>query len=358
MRIVQLRAQNFRLFETLSLQTHCRLNFIFGANAAGKTSLLEALYTLGRGKSFRGSTPGELAGVAGRHWLVFGRVEAADTEPRHRVGVRWQDGVGQVRVDGQAARNLDLLRLLPVQVLEPGMHRMLQEGPSYRRSFLDWGVFHVEPSFLPTWSRYRRALRQRNQALRQNASDRELAVWEPELAEAGERLDALRRTHLADIGPTVQDHVRVLLDEGEWNFELLSGWGQGLALREALLRQRTADRRLGTTQAGPHRAELRVRAGGHGIRHRISRGQQKLLIAALLLAQCTVIGRSAGRYPVLLVDDFGAELAERYQATLLAALVRYPGQVFVTAFERSGVLATVADAALFHVERGVLRPDS
>lgn len=354
MRIVQLRAENFRLFQKLSLQPHCRLNFFFGPNAAGKTSLLEAIYTLGRGKSFRGSSPVDLAGVDGRHWLLFGRVQETAEAPLHQLGVRWASGATEVRVDTQAAKTLDLLRLLPVQILEPGMHRVLQDGPTYRRSFLDWGVFHVEPSFLPAWRRYRRSLRQRNQALRQGASDRELAVWEPELADAGDVLEGLRRAHLDRIRPTIARNIRDLLDEGDWQFELQSGWARGSSLREALAQHRGNDRRLGTTTPGPHRSELRIRAGGHAIKHRISRGQQKLLISSLLLAQSKEIGLCSGRYPVLLVDDFGAELADRYQAALLSALRRYPGQVFVTAFERAGVLADPVDAAMFHVERGVL----
>lgn len=356
MRVLQLKAENFRLFERLSLQPHRRLNFFFGPNAAGKTTLLETIYALGRGKSFRGNSPAELAGAAGAHWWVYGRIGRDPDALTHQLGVRWLDRNTEVRVDGSSGRALDLLQRLPVQLLEPGMHRVLQDGPTYRRSFLDWGVFHVEPSFLSVWRRFRRALRQRNQALRQGAADRELAAWEPELAEAGEALQALRSQHLDRIRPAVQQYVSELLDEGDWQFDLQPGWPRGAGLRETLARQRAVDRRMQATQAGPHRAELRIRAGGHAIRHRISRGQQKLLISALLLAQCREIGSHGAGHPVVLVDDFGAELAERYQSALLAALQRYAGQVFVTAFERNGPLAAAMDAAMFHVERGTLRP--
>lgn len=351
----QLKAENFRLLRTLDLQPDQRLNLFLGANAAGKTSLLEAVYTLARGKSFRGGTAAELAGPAGRRWLLFGRVLAGDGARVHHLGLRWADGSSEIRVDGRAATSLSLLQSLPVQILEPGTHRMLQDGPAYRRSFLDWGVFHVEPSFMAVWQRYRRALRQRNEALRTRGGERELAAWEPELADAGEALDRLRRTHLQQLAPAVDAQVSALLGEGEWQFELHPGWMRGTPLREALARQRAADRRLGTTQQGPHRAELRVRAGGHAVKHRISRGQQKLLIGALVLAQSEEIGRATGAHPVLLIDDFGAELAERYQSALLSALRRYPGQLFMTAFERSGALAQELPGRVFHVEQGALR---
>ncbi|SFF25191.1 DNA replication and repair protein RecF [Fontimonas thermophila] len=354
MRLLQLKAENFRLIRTLSLHPHGRLNVIFGANAAGKTSLLEILYVLGRGRSFRGASPQEWEGPDRPGWLVFGRVEHPLSALRQSLGLRFAGEQTEIRVDGRAATSLDLLRTLPVQILEPGMHKMLQEGPVYRRSFLDWGVFHVEPQFLPLWRRYRRALRQRNQLLRAGADDRQIAAWEPELAEAGEQLDAQRCAHLDAIRPAVLAGIEVLIGEGEWHFDLYPGWTRTMALREVLARQRTADRRLGSTQAGPHRAELRIRAGGHRAKNRISRGQQKMLIAALLLAQCTEIGRRTGRHPVLLIDDFTAELAEPYQAALLAAIQAYPGQTFITAFTRSGVLARELDAAVFHVEHGVV----
>jgi DNA replication and repair protein RecF len=355
MRLLQLRAENFRLFRELSLQPQRRLSFVFGPNAAGKTSLLEAVYTLARGKSFRGNAQSDLAGVGGRHWLVTGRVAASEEEPPHRLGVQWRDGVTQARVDGREATGLDLLGAMIVQILEPGMHRMLQDGPTYRRSFLDWGVFHVEPSFLPTWRRYRRALRQRNQVLRQNGRDRDLAIWEPELAESGQALTELRNRHLADVAPAVARRLERLVDEGGWHFELQPGWARGQDLAEALARGRITDRRLGTTQVGPHRAELRIRAGEHAIKHRISRGQQKLLIAAMLLAQSEAVAAASDRYPILLIDDFGAELAERFQSALLQELIAYRGQVIATTFERSQSLEQV-DASMFHVERGVLRP--
>jgi DNA replication and repair protein RecF len=353
MKLIQLKADNFRLFQTLSLQPHGRLNFFFGANAAGKTTLLESIYCLGRAKSFRGSSPQELAGISGKQWTVFGRSEQAG-QAATQQGLRWTPEGSEIRINSDTASTLDLIRRFPVQILEPGMHKVLQDGPTYRRSFLDWGVFHVEPSFMVAWSRYRRALRQRNQLLREQGSDRELAVWEPELAETGTLIHGFRQQHLAKIQPDIQQRIQTLLNEGEWAFDLHSGWNTEYSLAEALAKHRDRDRRMGTTLDGPHRAELRIRAGDHAIKNRISRGQQKLLIAALLLAQCLEIYRELQVPPVLLVDDFGAELADQFQAALLDALQQYPGQVFVTAFERSGALQREMDASMFHVEHGTV----
>jgi len=353
MTLDELRADNFRLFDRLSLQAHCRLNVVLGVNAAGKSSLLEMIYLLGRGKSFRGGSLQELAGPRERQWNVFGRLSERANGVRSSHGLGWNPDQGlQMRVDGSSASTLDLVQKMPVQILDPGLHRVLQEGPTYRRSFLDWGVFHVEPSFLPTWRRYRRALRQRNQALRTGQSEREVAAWEPELVVSGEALQAYRLHHLQGIQQGVSEYLRVLLGEGEWSFDLSSGWSKSQSLSEALEAHRAQDQRAGVTQLGPHRAELRIRVGHHAAKNRISRGQQKLLISALVLAQCRQIGERTERWPIVLVDDFGAELAEQFQCALMDVLGDYPGQLFVTAFEQSVAFDRVSDKAMFHVEHG------
>ncbi|HET8881507.1 MAG TPA: DNA replication and repair protein RecF [Solimonas sp.] len=352
MRIVQLKAENFRLFEHLSLPLSGRLNLFVGENAAGKTTLLEMIYCLNRARSFRGSTAPELAGPVQKQWTVF----AATEDParmRHTLGVQWTiDGLA-LRGDANPLTSLELLQQCPTQILEPGMHRVVLEGPTYRRSFIDWGVFHVEHSFIDVWRRYRRALKQRNQLLRLRRSEDEVAAWEPELAESGEVLDVLRREHLQSIAPSVNSWIQTFLGEGRWTFDLASGWKADMGLREALKQQRGRDMELGATTVGPHRAELKIRADERTVRNRISRGQQKLLLAAMLLSQCDQIGRVRGAWPIILLDDFTAELAPRYQDRLIAALLDYPGQSFVTAFEALPKLA--AAGAMFHVEHGKVR---
>lgn len=352
MRIVQLKAENFRLFEKLSLPLSGRLNLFVGENAAGKTSILEMLYCLNRARSFRGNTAPELAGTEHKQWTVFGITED-DAGGRCSTGVQWTPDGMQMRRDGNAIGSLDLLKLCPTQILEPGMHRVVLEGPTYRRSFIDWGVFHVEHSFIELWKRYRRALKQRNHLLRTRRSEREIAAWEPELAETGEALNILRRQHLQSIAARVNLWIQTFLDEGQWSFDLASGWKADSSLRDALQQQRVRDMEMGTTSVGPHRAELKIRADDRGVRNRISRGQQKLLLAAMLLSQCEEIGRVRGIWPVILLDDFTAELAPRYQARLTSALLGYAGQSFITAFEDIPEISTAG--TMFHVEHGKVR---
>jgi DNA replication and repair protein RecF len=354
MHFTRIAGENFRLFPAFDLAPAAGVNLLLGANAAGKTTLLEAIYALGRGKSFRGAPP-EQAGAAGAHWRLQGRL-AVPERPELGVGLAWTPQGTELRLDHAEASLQDLVSRVAVQVLEPDSHRLLQEGPVYRRRYLDWGVFHVEHRFFPAWRRYQRALKQRNSALRAGAARAEVEAWNAELVNSGEEVHSHRETHLAHLRERFGPAVTALLGDMDWSLELSRGWTAGKTLDAALAEHYEQDRRQGKTVAGPHRAELKLKLGAHSAKRQVSRGQQKLLIAALLLAQAGLVRERAGLAPVLLVDDFPAELGEPFQRALIAALLAYPGQCFVTSIERTPALATVGENprenAMFHVEHG------
>jgi DNA replication and repair protein RecF len=352
----RLAGENFRLFSRFELEPQPGLNLVLGPNAAGKTTLLEAIYALGRGRSFRGSPP-EVAGRAGPHWTVHGRV-ARPGAPESALGVAWSPAGLAVRIDQADAGVQELVRRVAVQVLEPDSHRLLEDGPVYRRRYLDWGVFHVEHRFFPAWRRYQRALRQRNHALRSGAAREAIEAWNAELVAAGDEIQTHRAAHVAALQEPVGELIGALLGTLQWSLELSRGWPAGRSLAEALAEHYEQDCRQGMTVAGPHRAELKLKLAGRSAKHQVSRGQQKLLIAALLLAQARLVERHAGRPPVLLIDDFPAELGRPFQAAFVATLRRYPGQVFVTSIERTPALETLPENApeisVFHVEHGAV----
>lgn len=358
MRFTRVAGENFRLFPRFEFLPRPGVNLLLGANAAGKTTLLEAIYALGRGKSFRGLAP-EQAGAAGSHWRLQGRL-AQERGPELGVGLGWQPEGLTLRLDQSDATLQDLVSRVAVQVLEPDSHRLLEDGPVYRRRYLDWGVFHVEHRFFPAWRRYQRALKQRNSALRAGASRAEVEAWNAELVGAGEEVHGCREAHLEQLRAGLKDAIAALLGELDWSLELSRGWTAGQSLEAALAGHYEQDARQGKTVAGPHRAELRLKLAGRSAKRQVSRGQQKLLIASLLLAQAELVRTRTALTPVLLVDDFPAELGAPFQQALIQALLAYPGQSFVTAIELTPALAMVsekADAdgpknAVFHVEHG------
>jgi DNA replication and repair protein RecF len=354
MHLSRIQGENFRLFERFELAPNPGLNLILGANASGKTSLLEALYSLGRGSSFRG-TPAEACGRAGPQWLVHGRVSPGSA-PESALGVAWTPDGLRMRIDQADVTMLDLVRRFPVQILEPDSHRLLEDGPAYRRRYLDWGVFHVEHRFYPVWRRYQRALKQRNHSLKAGQTRAEIEAWNAELAGAGEAVQEFRAAQLELLRGRLGEEIRQLLGPVDWTLELACGWPAEKPLVQTLADHYEHDRRQGKTGVGPHRAELKLKLAGRGAKHQVSRGQQKLLIAALLLSQARLIAQRSGASPALLVDDFPAELGQPFQQALLAALTGYPGQVFVTSIERTEALKTVPENAVFHVEHGSVGP--
>lgn len=352
-----LAAENFRCLHRYEIEPHQRLNLFVGPNAAGKTSLLESVFTLGRARSFRANTAAELAGDGEAHWRIVASAQEADARvPPSSLRMSWRRDDFRVSLRDSEVSRAELVEFLPVQVIDPAQHRLLEDGPSYRRRYLDWGVFHVEHRFLAAWRRYERALRQRNRALKDAADLRMIQAWDTELAESGEAVSTFRDHYLERLRPLLEQHIRDLLDTDSWSLDLNRGWKRDEGLLMSLERGIERDRRLRQTSEGPHRAELRVRLDQHAVRNRVSRGQQKLLISALVLAQAKLIQQSARRAPILLVDDLPSELGAVFQQRFADVLLGYEGQLFVTSLEKPPDGLLQASHRMFHVEQGQVHP--
>jgi DNA replication and repair protein RecF len=348
----RVRITSFRCLHEVDLALHPRRNYIFGPNGAGKTSLLEAVFVLGRGRSFRTRQIRRLVQHGSEGFAVFGEV-AAD-EVHRRLGVAYSAGRLEKRIDGEAAGGMArLAALLPVHALDPSMHALVEAGPSERRRFLDWGVFHVEPAYLDAWKRYRRVLSQRNAALKRGASVGELRPWSAALAEAGTLVDDRRRQYLERLEPFVADFGQRLLDR-PLVLDYRRGWSAEEPLDAALTAAENRDRQNGSTEQGPHRGEIVLRLDGRRVQDEASRGQQKLTAAALILAQVALESAERPARSVLVVDDPAAELDARSLERLLASLGDLPAQLLFTALTPEH-LAPPTGYPVFHVERGDVR---
>jgi DNA replication and repair protein RecF len=349
--LLRLQVRDLRCLAEVDLEPG-ETNLIVGENASGKTSLLEAIFVLGRGRSFR---------VAGRSGLIRDECEEAVVsgraqrgERRVPLGIALQRGGGsRIRVDGRDESSAaSLASWLPVQVIDPGVHRLVDESPGVRRRYLDWGVFHVEQGFLDGWRRYHRILRQRNAALK-SSSGPTLATWDRQLVEAGEVLSDYRRAYLEALAPDVEAVCRELLGLPV-RLSYRQGWPEGRDLPTALEEARARDRRQGVTHPGPHRADIGITFDDQPARGRVSRGQQKLLAAGLVLGQLRHLQRHATAGSVLLLDDMAAELDEARLARFLKVVVDLGVQLFVTALTPDAI-PLPKPHRLFHVEQGKLR---
>lgn len=353
--IRRFKANNFRCIQSADLTFDQGFNLIYGENASGKTSLLEALAYLGRGKSFRGAATTDIVRHGESEFVLFG--EAAGNGGTHRIGVRNSREGLEVRVDGSGEGGAGALAAaLPLQVIDPEVHNLVAGGPELRRRFLDWIAFHVEHDHLETWRRFRRALRQRNAALKQRASAAAMRSWNAEFVEISERLDESRRRALDVARESLEDHGRGLLGT-EIGFEYQQGWSRDKVLGEALDENLEREQQQGSTQYGPHRADLKIRYDERQARKLVSRGQQKLLASSMVLAATETAQVALERPLLLLLDDPAAELDGNALQRLMGAIEGLGCQVIATSLER-GALDLPPGAAVFHVEHGVLTRES
>jgi DNA replication and repair protein RecF len=324
----RLQVTDFRCLQSAELHPDPHFTLISGPNASGKTSLLEAIYVLGRGRSFRTRRLEHLIRHGAERFVVFGEVDTLTR--RVPMGVEGSRSGIRAQIDGDKPSSLaELALFLPVQIIDPEVHHLIDEGPSRRRRFLDWGVFHVEQSFVGHWQRYQQVLKQRNAALKARQPKAVVSVWNSDLVRSGDLLSAARARYVSLLSPSAEAICRNLLGLG-LSLSYRNGWLKGQTMAEALQQSWSHDLETGATQVGPHRAELGIRLDGLAVKDRISRGQQKLLAAALLIAQIKLFPEGSPVQPTLLLDDPAAELDDERLANLIREVSSQSVQLIVT----------------------------
>jgi len=352
MTLEQLSVTNVRCIEQAQLQTAPGLTVLWGDNGSGKTSLLEAIFMLGRGRSFRSRNNDRLIRHDQDHLRIIGGVRREPGDPETlSFEVTRESTVARIGTR-PAASFAELSQEFPVQVIDPGIHRLIEEGGYRRRRWLDWAVFHVEPSFVSTWLRYMRTLKQRNAALRSMPG--EAAVWDPELARLGESITHSRQRLVEELQPYWRETVEALTG---FRIELqyLQGWNREHSLIEALTASHARDAMQHVTHSGPHRADIAVRLDGRHAREVLSRGQQKLAAAAMTVAQLKLLRALTELRPTLLLDDPAAELDGERLERFIAQVASLECQLIVTSLRPESRLFGTPGRA-FRVERGRVHP--
>ncbi|QIZ78942.1 DNA replication/repair protein RecF [Ferrimonas lipolytica] len=348
MMINKLQLNHFRNVQAASVSPAGGLNLIYGANGSGKTSFLEAIWFLSVGRSFRSHLSQRIIQYEQPNFTLFAKLSNDD-----KIGIqRQRSGDHQVRINGEPAKRLaDLASMLPLQLISPESFTLLLDGPKARREFIDWGAFHSDPNFFGIWSRFRRLLKQRNQLLRQQASARQIAVWDKQLVQYGQWLTDARKAWVNSLNEALEGIISQFLPDVPIQISFSQGWDSKTELDQIYSSSLERDLQLGYTVSGPHKADLRLRVNKLPAQDSLSRGQLKLLICALKIAQGVVLSRQQQRQCIFLVDDLASELDQARRTLLLEQLQQTGGQVFVTAIEPEQ-LAMVPWDKKFHVEQG------
>ncbi len=358
-RLSRLKVTDVRNIRSATLSQFAQTNIIYGANGSGKTTLLECIHLLGLGRSFRGMQMKPIIYNDAKQCAVFG--ELINRSANQTIGVaKNTKSETKVKLDGEFIKSLaPLADLLPLQLISADTHLLLSGSPKIRRQFIDWGLFHVEHEFLQCWRRHQQALKQRNSLLRQGRIQAaEITPWEQQLAQSCEQIDSMRKSYVESLKNVFKSVFSSLYDGHEQVvLQYNSGWDDSLNYADYLVSHRDKDAARGFTQAGAHRADLKIKMGNLAAADVLSRGQQKLLVAALRIAQGKLLQQQTGKASVYLVDDLPAELDKAHRERFINNLYATQSQVFITAVEAEDLKLAYSDKekpAMFHVEHGVV----
>ncbi|MEW9571638.1 DNA replication/repair protein RecF [Rhodanobacter sp. Si-c] len=357
MRLDRLRIQALRCLHEVDLALAPGINVFVGANGAGKTSVLEAVFLLSHARSFRSAAREALLARGAPRLSVFAELRKAD-DRLLRMGLGREASRWEARLEGEDTSLGELIAECAVTCFEPGSHALIAGAAEERRRFLDWGVFHVEHTFLDNWRRYQRALKQRNSLLRAGMEPGSplYGPWETELAGLADWIDSQRRGYLECLRPVLHACIAALLPElGAPELRYRRGWVDERDLHEQLEIQRGRDLARGHTSLGAHRADWSMSFEHAPQREHLSRGQEKLVALGCMLAQARLYADQHKDWPIICLDDLASELDEAHQAAVIAQLVESGAQVLVTGTGLPEPLRGLTHC-LFHVEQGHLTP--
>ena len=361
MTITSLRITNFRNLAAINLALNPNgICIIDGQNASGKTSLLEAIYCLGIGRSFRSSLISSLIRQSTSKFSIFAQI-MSDHAYSLSLGIeKGLNGSLKMRLAERDLTNMvELANHLPIRTIHSQSYQLLEGSPLFRRKYLDWGLFYHYEGFLSAWRHYERALKQRNSILREKCSKNELEAWTHEIIKYGLILDKFRQEYVQRLSPFITSISQHLLMLDGLEIIYLSGWNESMDYASVLSNSYQDDYRLGYTQFGPHRAELLLTFNAVPAKLFLSRGQQKLLICAMILAQGFLLKQDTNKGLIYLIDDLPSELDRQNRSKLLALLVAQQAQTFITTIERKDICECLdhihqSTVKVFHVEQGCI----
>ena len=323
--LTELRIHHLRNISAAQLKLNSRFNFISGPNGSGKTSILEALYLLSCGHSFRSR---EISPIIqqGEHTLtVFARslnqntisIQKSCSEPT------------QIKLNNQfCSSTSQLAYALPCQIFYSDIFQIIDAGPSIRRSLLDWGLFHVKQNYLSVLKEYKKALKHRNALIRQHAAYAQFVPWDKQLSNFANQLHLLRYEYFIQWEKEFHNVLNEISDL-KCALKYYKGWDKkntGKDLEYILADSFALDNQKLYTQHGAHQADILIEINQCKAKQILSRGQQKIILISLKLAQANMLNQEC----LCLIDDLPAELDNIHQKKLMKYLATRKGQYVIT----------------------------
>ncbi|MDD5393545.1 MAG: DNA replication and repair protein RecF [Thiothrix sp.] len=342
----------------LELARHA--NILYGDNASGKSSLLEGLAVLSRGRSFRTPRIAEVIRRGETELTVSARVESGVlADNNYPVGISKTTHATRIRINhADVQQQAELSSHVPLTLIHPGSVELVTGSPTLRRAFLDWIAFYRFADFNLTWRNYQQVLKQRNVCLRDPKQRYALGHWTQQLVALQPPLYRYRVLALEALMLALQTTQPVLEVIGLPQLHLTTGFPAGVdtqdetALHRFFHEKAEAELKQGFSLYGVHRADLHILLDGIPAVRVASRGQLKLLAVGLLLAQSHAISEADTKRGIIAIDDLASELDERNQQALYNALHTTRQQLIITGTRHEPLKHGVGEARVFHVERG------
>lgn len=352
MAISQLSLTDFRNLKSTTLDFDRGFNLISGDNGSGKTSLLEAIYVLCQAQSFRTHQLKQCINHDKTGFLLFGRFNG------FKAGLSRNQDKLEIRIDGETIkRRSELVKKLPIQIVNADSFVLIEGSPAKRRAFLDWCLFHVEPAYAENWRRFQNALKQRNRLLKTKQDLKQLDYWDQYLLQPSNELYVMRKQYSEKLQLVIRDCFEEILEGIPLAIDYQQGWPDDTDLSQSLERSRERDLRLGFTGPGIHRDDLELRSNGIKVGEVLSRGQSKRVCLVLLLAVLKLVSDASHSPVILLIDDLHSELDQHAQQLIYRQLLQMDLQLFISNIEQVVPAAIEAkEFKMFHVEHGIIRP--
>ena len=363
---------NYRNIREASLEFSPKLNCFVGLNGQGKTNVLDAIYLLSFTKSAYTSqdslniTHGqEMAMVQGVYQITNHKSQITnDDSLTISCGIK-RGQKKQFRKDKKDyPRLIDHIGLIPLVMVSPADHQLIEDGSDERRRFMDVVIGQRNRKYLDSLATYNALLKQRNALLKQyadapNPPDDLLEVIEWQMVEPAEFIFQARTEFFRDFEPYFQEVYKAISGSAETPALVYQSQLQNRDLCEAYIKTRQRDLILGWTSQGPHKDDLEMRLGDYPLKQVGSQGQQRTFVLSMKLAQALYLADTTGEAPILLLDDIFDRLdSERVERIVAMVQGEQFGQIFITDTNRqhlTDILKPSDAAKIFHVENGAIK---
>jgi len=345
---------NCRLLESVSLELSPSLNIIVGPNASGKTSLLEALNILSKGRSFRTSHISEVISDSKDSILISALLSKKNESTQ--IGIEKNAKKTKIRINKQDIYSQsELSSHLPITVIHPNSIDLITGSPSIRRSYLDWLAFYLYPDFHGKWKKYQHILKQRNICLKFSKHEYGLDKWTEELVLLQPDLINYRRKVIDTLQPIISSIGDKLLNGIDIQLTFKTGFPQDTQLdKDSLIEfyksKEEYELKVKRTTVGSHRADFCILMNDVPALESASRGQLKLLAICLLLAQSHSLSEMQSGNGILLIDDLAAELDSSNRSLLIEYLSTLNKQLIITSTNE--ISLPNIESKMFHVKHG------